>query len=211
MYTVTEAARYLRMPRATVVSWLRGQNYPDVASNEDSEPVIADEQLSFHALVELHLVKGLRGLRGVSVAKIRRSLDHARTADLATSLLEFVQRGLREGDGDLFLEHGFVLSRSGQLALKEILESYLDRIDLDTTDVPRRFYPFISDALGSDRKTILIDPLVAFGQPTLADTGIPTAIIAMRYDAGETLDDLAWDYELDPKLLQDAILYERAA
>lgn len=216
VYTIAEAARHIHTPYSTVYSWLRGQNYSSASGAKRSKPVVknSDRRLSFYTLVELHLVRGLRQLHGVSMPKIRRSLDYARTSGLGTSLLELVQYGLKEGGGDLFVEHDgnlVSLSLSGQLALKKILEKYLNRIDLDDTNLPRRLYPFPSEALGSDRKTILIDPFVAFGQPTLANTGIPTDVIARRFDAGESLEYLAWDYDLDVDQLQDAILYEQAA
>jgi len=40
----------------------------------------------------------------------------------------------------------------------------------------------------------IIDPYVYFGRPVLVGTGIPTAVIADRYKAGDSVDDLANDY-----------------
>jgi len=41
--------------------------------------------------------------------------------------------------------------------------------------------------------------------------GISTGIIAERLDAGETVADLAADYDLTPAEIEQAVLYERVA
>lgn len=57
-------------------------------------------------------------------------------------------------------------------------------------------------------KTIVIDPQVSFGRPVLAGTGIPTAVIAERYIAGESVDDLADDYGRRRLEIEEAIRCE---
>jgi uncharacterized protein (DUF433 family) len=56
----------------------------------------------------------------------------------------------------------------------------------------------------------LIDPYIAFGRPVLTGTGIPTAVIADRYKAGESIDELANDYEQDRFRIEEAIRCELA-
>ena len=51
-------------------------------------------------------------------------------------------------------------------------------------------------------------PLVAFGQPTIEGTGIRTAVVASRHDAGETLTDLAADYECPIEAIHAAVSFE---
>jgi uncharacterized protein (DUF433 family) len=41
--------------------------------------------------------------------------------------------------------------------------------------------------------------------------GISTATIVKRIDAGELVQDIADDYDLDPEEVEEAIIYERAA
>jgi uncharacterized protein (DUF433 family) len=54
----------------------------------------------------------------------------------------------------------------------------------------------------------VIDPEVAFGRPVLASTGIPTAIIADRLKAGESVNELASDYGRSQEEIIDAIRCE---
>jgi uncharacterized protein (DUF433 family) len=57
----------------------------------------------------------------------------------------------------------------------------------------------------------VIDPSIAFGRPILLRRGITTAVIAERIDAGESVGEVATDYELSSDEIEGAILYERAA
>jgi len=45
----------------------------------------------------------------------------------------------------------------------------------------------------------------------LAGTGIPTAVLADRYKAGESMRDLSVDYECERDLIEEAIRCELAA
>jgi uncharacterized protein (DUF433 family) len=58
---------------------------------------------------------------------------------------------------------------------------------------------------------VVIDPQVAFGKPVLVNTGIPTATVAERYKAGESVDDLAEDYDLKRAQIEEAIRCELKA
>jgi uncharacterized protein (DUF433 family) len=61
-------------------------------------------------------------------------------------------------------------------------------------------------------KVIVIDPRISFGRAVLAGTNIPTEMLAERWAAGETLDDLAHDYDYNNKVdIEKAIQYELQA
>ena len=57
-------------------------------------------------------------------------------------------------------------------------------------------------------KNIAIDPLIAFGRPTITGTGIATNVIAGRFGAGEKVEELAKDYELTETQIDEALEYE---
>ena len=56
-----------------------------------------------------------------------------------------------------------------------------------------------------------LDARRAFGRPIISRRSISTAVIVGRVDAGESVDDIAADYELKPEEVQEAIEYEQAA
>ena len=51
---------------------------------------------------------------------------------------------------------------------------------------------------------MVIDPHISYGRPVLVGTGIPTAVVAERYKAGESIDELAEDYGRSRKEIEEA-------
>ena len=76
---------------------------------------------------------------------------------------------------------------------------------------PIRLFPFLSSTADSPERPIAIDPQIAFGRPIVVRKSITTQAIADRIDAGETVEELALDYGLEPREIEEAVLYERAA
>jgi uncharacterized protein (DUF433 family) len=52
---------------------------------------------------------------------------------------------------------------------------------------------------------VVIDPYVSFGRPVLTRSGLPTVVIAERYKAGESVDELADDYDRERLEIEEAI------
>lgn len=216
-YTLAEAARYLRLPAATLRSWVLGRGYPTASGVERFHPLLHPPRrnppvLSFTNLIEAHVLRSLRTEHGVSVKALRKALRYAeQTLGIERLLLrqELCTRG-----GRLFLErYGKLidLSASGQLAMSRMFAEHLKRVTWDAQKLPIRLYPFVSaDALAQERP-IAIDPEIAFGHPVLMRRGISTRVIADRIDAGESIRDLVADYDLTAEEIEEAVLYEHAA
>jgi uncharacterized protein (DUF433 family) len=216
-YTLAEAARYLKLPVATLRSWVAGRSYPTSSGTGRFQPLIQPAlrrppTLSFSNLIEAHVLRSLRTDHGVSVKEVRRALRYAEEALDVQRLL--LRRELRTEGGRLFLErYGELinLSASGQLAMRKVFEQHLERVVWDAPQAPVRLYPFLSHDTLAEARPIAIDPRIAFGRPVVVRTGVSTRAIAERIDAGETVAALADDYELAPSEIEDAVLYERAA
>lgn len=214
---MAEAARYVRIAPATLRSWVIGRDYPKRGGVARFKPLIQlaspnTSELSFANLVEAHVLRALRADHGVSIKDVRSALDFAGKAFGIKRLL--LSPALRTDAGDVFLDrYGELinLSKSGQLAMKKLLEAHLRRVEWGPTDTPSRLYPFIRGDYLDAPKPIAIDPLIAFGRPIILRKGISTSAIADRIDAGETVDDLAQDYDLEPREVEEAVVYERAA
>jgi uncharacterized protein (DUF433 family) len=217
LYRLAEVARYLHIPRATLRSWVVGRQYPIQDGSALFSPLItppadSEGRLSFYNLVEVHVLRSLRTVHQTQIAHVRTALDYASQALEIERLL--LSPDLHTAAGELFIKrYGELinLSRSGQIALHRVLDQYLSRIERDTGSAPLRLYPFYAGDLQSGRTSIVIDPRIAFGRPTLSACGVSTAVITQRIDAGESPDDLAADYAVEPDSIADAILYEQAA
>lgn len=216
-YTLAEAARYVRLPAATLRSWVLGRQYPTAKGDVDFPPLIRPASneppwLSFSNLIEAHVLRSLRADHGVSVKEVRRALAYAERSLGIDRLL--LRPELRTEAGKVFLDrYGELidLAASGQLAMRRLFEEHLKRIEWDSSRFPVRLYPFVSFSAPSADRPIVIDPRIAFGRPVVASRSIATFTIAERVDAGESVDDIAADYDLPPAEIEQAVVYERAA
>lgn len=213
LYTYADASRYLNLPTSTVRAWVRGGSYTSGTEKRVFAPVLSTvsngksfKGLSFLDLTELFVLKALRRDHNVRLEYIRRALRYAEdTLGISRLLLMDVMRYNK----DVFVKHyGDLvnLSRGGQIALEAVLRRYLDRVDRDDRSTPITLYPIV-EGFG-DEKPVAINPRVSFGKPTIYGTGTNTAVVARRYEAGETVDEIAYDYEIDTRLVEGAISYE---
>lgn len=220
-YSVAEAAHYLRMPRVTLRSWVVGRSYPVSGQQRRSRPLVhlddpRQHYLSFINLVEAHVLAAIRRRFGVRLPKVRNALDYVRQQFHVERPL--IDEAFQTDGLDLFVErYGRLInaSREGQQALKEIMSVYLQRIERDTTGLPIKFYPFTRDAQSdaarkSDPRVVVMTPLVSFGRPVIAGTGIPVIAIYERYKAGDSVADLARDFRLEIGAVEEAIRSEAA-
>lgn len=216
-YAIAEGARYLKLAPATLRSWVAGRSYPRANGIASFRPLIqpAAKQplmLSFWNLIEAHVLRSFRTDHGVSIKAVRQALQFAEKALRIERLL--LRQELSTHGGQLFLErYGELinLSASGQLAMKRLLEDHLKRVQWDEWQFPVRLYPFVSGEAQGSEKPIAIDPQIAFGRPVVIRVGVSTAAIADRIDAGESVTDVAADYDLSVPEIEQAVVYERAA
>jgi uncharacterized protein (DUF433 family) len=216
-YTIAEAARYLRLPAATLRSWILGRDYPTTEGSGKFPPLIRPASkrpplLSFTNLIEAHVLRSLRAVHEVPVKALRDALTYAEKELSIDRLL--LRPELRAEAGKVFLDrygHLIELTASGQLAMRQFFDQHLRRIEWDESKFPVRLYPFLSAATSSDARPIVINPHIAFGRPVVERKGVSTSAIVERIDAGESVEDVANDYDLGPSEIEQAILYERAA
>jgi len=214
-YSVSEVALYLHIPEKTLRSWLFGRPYPTTTGTVRSLPLIepADgvgQKLSFFNLVEAHILKSTRERDDVPMSAIRAAIDYAnQTPSVPHPLItrEFMTEGsflFEEKLGEIINA-----SKHGQLAFVPLIAGYLERIDRDSIGAPSVLYPFIPNRPTS--RVVAIKPGVSSGVPTVSGTGISIPILYGRFNAGDTIQDLADDYELTTEQVEDAIEYLAAA
>lgn len=215
-YGLVEAARYVKLPVATLRSWVVGRTYPGADGPHRFQPLIHPPRgkppvLTFWNLIEAHVLRSLRTEHGVTIKAVRQALAYAERALKMQRLL--LSRDLRADAGKLFLEkYGELidLPASGQLAMRLVFDEHLKRVEWDEWKFPVRLYPFLSMDTTTPR-TIAIDPKIAFGRPIISRVGISTAAIADRIDANEPAAEVAADYGMTVVEVEQAVLYEHAA
>ena len=161
-------------------------------------------------LVEVHVLDAIRREHNIPLEKVRMAVTYL--SKQFPSKHPLADREFETDGINLFIQKFGQLiniSQAGQLAMKEVLEAHLHRIERDVAGIPVKLYPFTRKRDSQEEpKAIVIDPRVSFGRPVLVGTGIPTAMIAERYKAGESVDDLANDYGRKRLEIEEAIRCE---
>lgn len=202
-YHVQEAARYARTSPQTIRHWQSGGDLVQRAIST-RDPRAA---LSYMQLIEVAVVAAFRKA-GIKLAEIRASREYLANVlkseypfaqfDFKTSgrsiLMDYSQVDKKHGKGKL-LEPG----RGGQLAWDEIIGGLLKEFEYDKK-LALKWHVAGAGA------PIIIDPRIAFGAPNV--NGVPTWILKGRWEAGEDVREIADDFSLPPKVVNDALRFE---
>jgi len=204
-YSVPEAAEYLRTPYQTLRYWLTGFG--------KMQPIVktaAPNRLSYLNLLECHMVMAMREVHHLRLPKVRRALASLNKL-FPSSKHPFLDRVLQTNGVDILTEElgrMINLSKDGQLEITNFLSLHLERIECSSKGV-FRFFPFVMSRASTEPKFIVIDPEVGFGKPVIAGTGISTATIAARFNARESVDELAEEYGRTKREIEEAIRWEQ--
>jgi uncharacterized protein (DUF433 family) len=217
-YTLTEAGRLLNVSPTTLKRWLFGYSYqhhgPVTKQNPIWSPQYGVDQdeplLGFRDLIEARVVRGLRSL-GIGFPTIRQCL--LRASEIVDDRHPFSTRRFKSDGRKIFLEITDRLSavdqesalidlKSRQRVFKTIVAPSFVDLSFDA-DVASRWW------LLPNKRTVVLDPERSFGQPIVAEGGIPTARLAQAVDAEGSVDRVAKLFELKPLIVRDALRFER--
>lgn len=214
-YPVGEVARYVGMPTTTVHNWVSGRQYSNAAGQQYWENLIerpdpSDQRLSFSNLLEVFVLNALRKQYRVKMREVRTALEYTKQQLGVDRVL--LSKKLKVMQGNVFLEHlGKLINigKGGQEAMPEILHAYLERIDFDPHGIPRRIFPLTREDFRNAPRLVTIDPTIAFGRPVVERKAIKTSTIAERFFVvGESIDEIADDFDLKAFEVEEAIRYE---
>jgi uncharacterized protein (DUF433 family) len=206
IYGLTEAAQYLRVPLNTLRYWVHGGGpVPPLIRLASSGP----SRLSFMNLLECHMLSSMRAIYDVRIPKVRKAL--ATLAKYVQHRHPLVEQAFQTNRRDLFIEHlGKIvnLSKDEQILIPGVMELYLERIERDPKGL-FKFYPFVMERTHSEPKLVQINPAVGFGKPVISGTGISTAVVTSRFNARESIEDLASEYGVTSREIEEAIRWEQ--
>jgi uncharacterized protein (DUF433 family) len=198
----------LDLPLPKLRTWVRGvtdnemRRFPVGLFSTRSEG--RDRNFDFYTLIELFSVAELRRL-GVSMrtlrsARIELGQRYNVPHPLALQgLLTDGKRLLKELGKQSLLE----LGSGGQAAFESVIKPFCHRLDFDaTSQLAARFFPLGRDA------GVVVDPRHSFGRPVITGTNVATETIASLAHGGESLDDIASEFQLDRTQVEAAWQYE---
>lgn len=214
-YTVPEAAQMTGVSAGRIRRWLLGYTFKVGEELHASQRLWAPDlerldealALSFRDLIEVRFVDYFR-TAGISWKMLREVGSEA--AEMVGSTHPFSTQQFKTNGRKIFRELGGakgkkaildVLSKQHAIAtvvapsLYEGLEYYNDN--------PARWFPV-------DRsKRVVIDPAVAFGQPSLNPEGVPTAVLARAFRVEQSVDKIARWYRVPKPAVRAALKYEQ--
>jgi uncharacterized protein (DUF433 family) len=214
-YRFADAASYLGIAITTLRAWLKGMPY----ANRDGsrgyfQPVFSLPEpdralLSYMNLVEAFVLSGLRRKHRIRLDKIRVAIQTLQ--EQFNSRHPLAEHQFETYGVNLFVQHYSQLinvGQAGQLAMREMLEQYLTRVEHDPSGKAAKLYPFIRLNGTEQPMNVVINPYVSFGKPVIVGTGLPTRVVAERFKAGDSIPQIAANYGRKEEEIDDAIRYE---
>lgn len=220
LYTLTEAARYLIVPRSTMETWARGyERRPAVGAVVKGEPLIAAADpvprgsavLPFVGVAEAYVLNAFRRA-GVPMQRIRPAIDwllgnvgpHALASedlytDGAEVLWNFAQH-CGEGSPDERVVKHLIVARSGQYVFKDIVEHYLQQIRFGDDK-----YAELIRLSQFGTANVVLDPRRGYGRPVFDASGVRVSDALGPLRAGETFEAVALDFGVSVSDLRDAV------
>jgi uncharacterized protein (DUF433 family) len=211
IYTLPEVSKILRLPYPMVRRWLNDYwdtKFGAVFGKKYSWSVDNTKAISFHTLIEFYVLFQL----AEAGVRTKRVLDaHIELSKDFETPFPFAQKNILEGirtDGKkIYFETGrgiIALDGSKQFKL-DFIKIFFRSLDFDNELIASRFWP-----LGKE-KCIVVDPKRQFGHPVLGMTNIFPETIYNLHKAGEPIDFIAFTFEIDIKLVKDALEFCEAA
>ncbi|WP_346900638.1 hypothetical protein [uncultured Roseibium sp.] len=196
-YKVSEAARYTHSSSNTVARWHRLSVLPTRQVRDD---------LSYMQLIELAVVAAMRRAK-IPLAEIKAGRDYFARA-LGTEY-PFATYSFKADGKRIVMDYqeiepktglGKLIYSDGQLGWKEVVELLLQEFDYEEDGLAVRWH------VGGIKSRVLIDPQLAFGSPNVS--GVATWALKERYNGGESVSDLANDFDLEEQSVIDALNFE---
>ena len=209
VYTIAEAARYARMPPATLNAWFFGlEDRPLMQrggiQGEDFRAI------TFVDFVEALAIRSLRADHRISLQKIREAIRNARDRYQVEHL--FARRDHRTvligRDLHIFLKEdpenpvGLTGRDLGQKSFKVCLESYMEDLEYDDAGLAR-----IYTALVHKNQKVILDPRIHFGEPVLAENGFTAQTLWQAAVAEGSIEQAANIYEVSVEAVEAAYRY----
>ncbi len=210
MYSYADADRIAGVTRGTAKRWIRGYSYLSNGARVSAAPVTPgidqrDEPgVSFFDLIEVAAIGRLKDV-GWSLRTIRRAVESCQVMfDLSRPLV--TERFKTDGreffvlKGDALVEVG-IGRRKGERAWTEVLDPFLKTVAYEGEFV-RRWWP-----IGRDRR-VVVDPSYGFGLPVVAGSGVRTEIVFEQVRALESLERIAYGFNITLEEVEHAIQFE---
>lgn len=201
-YSATDAARLAQVSASQVRRWTSGAAVPGLTLWGARRPAL----YSFHDVVEMALVGRLRD-RGIRLEKIRRCMGELgrRWATPRPFATRSALLKLKTCGAELMIDEDGALEDLDrrQFAFRKVVEPHLVALEFERNgEQAIRWWPNGLDG------AIAIDPAVGFGRPLLFEYRVPTDVLRMGVDAGDSIEEVADAFEVPVRAVRAALEFE---
>ncbi len=217
LYSFPRAAQLTGIPAQSLRRWAIGRSSsPDSASARpliqlDLPPIEDEAALSFLNLVELKLVGEFRRLKlplqyirsVVEVLRDSYDFDHPLACKRLATDGQAIFAEIDERGEFACIE--IAGRRPNHIVMEDVVRPFFQDIEFyHDSELARRWFP-----LGV-HGGVVVDPEVAFGEPTLVDYGLPTDVLASLVAAGDSPSMVADWYEIPADCVTCAVEFEHS-
>lgn len=206
-YTIPEAAAFLAIPRRTLASWYEGDDPLLKASAIYGHTHL----LSYRDLEEAYRVFLLRERFGFSFQFLRGSMRNARKMFRSQHPLQRAD-AVKECLRDLVYDKPArgasprtitsIGKKPGQEIIQEVANLFAERIESGKFIFPWRFA-----ATDHQSRPVSMNPRIMSGRLVVTGTRIPVNVLWGRKRAGVEVAEIAADYGLDRKIVEQALAH----
>jgi uncharacterized protein (DUF433 family) len=206
IFTLGETAAYLGIPKSTVHWWARppGAKHPLITC---FPPHGRQATVPFIGFAEAFVLSSFRRA-GVPLQRIRPAVE-VLAKEIGVEHALASKRLYTDGAEVLFdyaTKHGerevmdLVVVRTQQRQFSEVVKGYLKRIHYggdgwaDAVQLPTY-----------ENAEVIVDPRVAFGLPLVVHGGARVEDLVDRFQAGDSVADIAADFSVPPDQVEDVI------
>ncbi|WP_030543814.1 DUF433 domain-containing protein [Streptomyces albus] len=196
LLTRTETAACLGIPQSTLDTWLKDKAAGAPLVHQVQPVRKGQPSVPFIAVAEAHVLRSLLSL-GLATNRIRGAATLLRNAfDTPYGLVS--RRILTEGL-DILVEHGRGDLRGARDSRAATIGQALSDCFRSLIWQPCDDYPWsLRLRRYPDSVPVVIDPRFGHGLPVVAANRVPVKAITDLWQAGETAEDIAYDYGMAP-------------
>ncbi len=209
VYSVSEAARYAKMPVATVRSWFfpspgrHGMRRGDIQEPER-------KALSFYDFVEALAVRALRVDHKVSLKAIRQAIEFAQQQyGVEHIFAREDHRTLLDPHGEMHIvlrgeTNPIAISgkSSGQQSFQACVEMYMRDLKFSQDGLAELYTAF-----RFGEQSVIINPAFSFGEPVMKENGYPADVLWRAVIAEGSIERAAELYDASGASVEAAYRY----
>lgn len=213
LYSVSDAARHIDVPRTTFSQWLRGYTGKPASAivTHVGEGHRGDPTVPFIGLAEGYVLASFRQA-GVPLQRIRPAIDQLQKelgiphvlaskslyTDGAEVIYDYAEQAGDTPEGKSARE--LVVVRNNQRVFHEVVADYLRRIEFGDDEWAQLIHlPHYRTA------DVVVDPDRSFGIPIFASGGARVEVVLSRFKAGESPSSLTEEFGIPTDELFDAL------